>query len=608
MTYAYDDYVQMPTKDLYDTAVMKMAIEAAKDMYDKGQAQMENFYKTYGDFMSPFAADMQKYGAAMDYVRKTVNDAYARGIDLFKSPEGRAIVAQLSHSIDPLWYNSARQNAKVGYSYLEAAQKLAQQGKYSEAQEMFDILQSGGTKFGDFSTVDPNTGKIRMWQRTSPVEATSFQELVHPSFANIKPHLLSKEEAISKVGSEYDPTYEYTGVTKADMERAMRDALPGLMGMPGYNYYKELAKQQLIASGVVNPTDAQINEQFVQNAVTADSQMMTPLSRDRKDYYNDQMLELKRKQLDLKEHEIAIKEQIEENKKNTQGSGWTYRQRVGVMDNGKAYKDYSKKLETVKKGSTKSGAKQQLIAEGIKNPTEAQISARMDKNKQALGIYGMGDDSRSLVAMNYRAHQTAVEGNDRNTAIALAAGLNPAEPIGDINSAKRRPVSFAPDGSLNFTKARQITYAGLQYTKGSQSAKLQDYMERNGVSGHLVNTDHISVNHLQYGQNEGLWDINTTVRVKYSDLEGFKGNLDSVLKQIGATIKDQYDKTYDSENNKNIYAIKKWVYIPVSRTIDSKAFNDSQIDMYHDSHSLTKSLAGKRQVGYEDSDIDDMDI
>jgi len=27
----------MPTKDLYDTAVMKMAIEAAKDMYDKGQ-------------------------------------------------------------------------------------------------------------------------------------------------------------------------------------------------------------------------------------------------------------------------------------------------------------------------------------------------------------------------------------------------------------------------------------------------------------------------------------------------------------------------------------------------------------------------------------------
>ena len=39
MTYAYDDWVQLPTKDLYDTAIMKMAIEAAKDMYDKGEAK-----------------------------------------------------------------------------------------------------------------------------------------------------------------------------------------------------------------------------------------------------------------------------------------------------------------------------------------------------------------------------------------------------------------------------------------------------------------------------------------------------------------------------------------------------------------------------------------
>ena len=118
MTYAYDDYVQMPTKDLYDTTVMKMAIEAAKDMYDKGQAQMENFYKTYGDFMSPFAKDMEWYGGEMKRIRDVVNDAYSKGIDLFKSPEGRMIVAQLSRSIDPLVYNTARQNAKVGYSYF----------------------------------------------------------------------------------------------------------------------------------------------------------------------------------------------------------------------------------------------------------------------------------------------------------------------------------------------------------------------------------------------------------------------------------------------------------------------------------------------------------
>jgi len=38
-------------------------------------------------------------------------------------------------------------NAKMGYAYLEAMQKLRSQGKYSEAQEMFDIMNNGGTKF-----------------------------------------------------------------------------------------------------------------------------------------------------------------------------------------------------------------------------------------------------------------------------------------------------------------------------------------------------------------------------------------------------------------------------------------------------------------------------
>ena len=69
---------------------------------------MENFYKTYGDFMSPIASDMQWYGDKMNYVRQTVNDAYARGIDLARSPEGRAIISQLSHSINPAEFNMMR--------------------------------------------------------------------------------------------------------------------------------------------------------------------------------------------------------------------------------------------------------------------------------------------------------------------------------------------------------------------------------------------------------------------------------------------------------------------------------------------------------------------
>lgn len=266
MTYAYDDYVQMPTKDLYDTAVMKMAIEAAKDMYDKGQAQMENFYKTYGDFMSPFAKDMEQYGAAMNRVRQTVNDAYARGIDLFKSPEGRMLVSQLSHSIDPLWYNSARQNAKVGYAYLDAAAKLRAAGKYSEAQELFDIAQNGGTRFGDFQTLGEN-GQLNMWNRPSPVEATSLLGLTYDFYKNRTPRDLTAGD-FEGTGYTYDPRYQYTGYMNSDLLSAAPGVANALSADPRFEFYKEQAKQQALA---INPnaTQADIDAQLYRNIANA---------------------------------------------------------------------------------------------------------------------------------------------------------------------------------------------------------------------------------------------------------------------------------------------------------------------------------------------------
>ena len=51
--------------------------------------------------------------------------------------------------------------------------------------------------------------------------------------------MLTAEEAMSRVGAEYDPNAEYAGITKADMERSMRDTLPGLVGNPIYGFYRE---------------------------------------------------------------------------------------------------------------------------------------------------------------------------------------------------------------------------------------------------------------------------------------------------------------------------------------------------------------------------------
>lgn len=133
--------------NLYDSQIMGMAISAAKDMYEKGQQEIKDFRKEYGDFLSPFAKDMARYKEIIGGVRDVINTAYDNGIDLTKSPEGRMILQNAINSVDPAEMQAMRANAKTGYAYLDAVQKLRQAGKYSEAQELFDIMRSNGTKF-----------------------------------------------------------------------------------------------------------------------------------------------------------------------------------------------------------------------------------------------------------------------------------------------------------------------------------------------------------------------------------------------------------------------------------------------------------------------------
>lgn len=274
MVYALDNWIQLPTRDLYDTNMMAMAINAAKDMYDKNLDQIKEFNKTYGDFTSPFARDMARYEKMVGGVRDAINQMYANGIDPLRSAEGRAIIAQLTNSVNPAEYNAMKANAKMGYAYQDALRQLAAKGKSSQALEDYIASLPGNVAFNDFSTAEHGT-----WNRM-PTEYSTLQEFVHPSFANLKPHLLTADEARTRVGSAYDPTYEYTGITKGDMERSMIAALPGLVGSPLYGFYRQQAENELKAMGYDNPTADQINARFVQNAITADSQMMTPLSRE----------------------------------------------------------------------------------------------------------------------------------------------------------------------------------------------------------------------------------------------------------------------------------------------------------------------------------------
>jgi hypothetical protein len=53
---------------------------------------MKEFKKEYGDFMSPWAKDMQTYNNIMDSVYNDINEMYNRGIDPLRSQEGRSML------------------------------------------------------------------------------------------------------------------------------------------------------------------------------------------------------------------------------------------------------------------------------------------------------------------------------------------------------------------------------------------------------------------------------------------------------------------------------------------------------------------------------------
>lgn len=266
MVYAYDNWVQFPTRDLYDTQMMAMAINAAKDMYDRGQEQVKDFYTKYGDFMSPFSEDMKRYGEMMGGVRNIIDDAAARGIDLFKSPEGRAVIQRAVNSVNPGEYNLMRSNAKVGYAYLDAMQDLRRKGKYSEAQELFDIMQTGGTNFKDFATRGPN-GQLNMWDRSSPIEATSLLDLTFDSYKNRTPRDLTADD-LRASGIPYDPRYQYTGYLDSDLMKVAPGAAMSIAADPRAAYFRNLAEQKVAARGG-SYTQADVDAQFYRDIADA---------------------------------------------------------------------------------------------------------------------------------------------------------------------------------------------------------------------------------------------------------------------------------------------------------------------------------------------------
>lgn len=273
-TYAYDNWIQLPTRDLYDTQVMAMAINAAKDMYEKGEQRIKDFNTAYGDFVTPIQADQDWYNQNVTgKVRDTINNLYARGIDPLRSAEGRAIVAQLVNNIPVGQVAKLRSSAKNAEEYLKNRGKLEAAGLYNPDLEERYL----GYNLANWDTL----GGGKIWDRISPTEAKTLKEATEAWYNNRTPEMLTEAD-VKSFGLNYDPRYNYTGFADRHLLDIAAGETPGWRGSLYADYYRDLAERKVAAKGLPY-TQGDVERQLQQDIATANREYKS-IKRDADDF------------------------------------------------------------------------------------------------------------------------------------------------------------------------------------------------------------------------------------------------------------------------------------------------------------------------------------
>lgn len=266
MVYSRDQWIQLPVRDLYDSQIMLASINAARDMYEKGQQQVKEFQKDYGDFYSPIQKDMDWYNKnIINGSRDVINGLYNKGIDPLRSAEGRAAINRWINNIPTGDINKLKAGAKMAQDYLKNRTVLESQNKYNDDYERWI---NGGKSIDNWDTL-----KDGMWTRQAPAQFTTLKEATNDWFNNRTPHSLTKSD-VESFGMPYNKAYDYTGYTYGDLQNVANRNTPGWVGSPISDYYRHLAKQRLIDSGVNNPTKQQVELQLQKDVADANKEWM----------------------------------------------------------------------------------------------------------------------------------------------------------------------------------------------------------------------------------------------------------------------------------------------------------------------------------------------
>ena len=208
MIYGYEQPVQYNPVEVFNPVTANMVLQSMGQYADVLQKEHERalqeekeFLKEYGDFSSAVPGATEAfYNESVGKVRNALAIAQQNGIDLTRSPEGRAVLSRIINSVNIGKLNQLKQQKEAADVYNKTLQSLVANGKITPEQAARKMQWDG---VSNFSAIDAN-GNVNQYPTAtiSPFEDTN--QFVDRIFGDIKDTYIGLDGAfdVNGVGME----------------------------------------------------------------------------------------------------------------------------------------------------------------------------------------------------------------------------------------------------------------------------------------------------------------------------------------------------------------------------------------------------------------------
>ena len=228
MIYGYEQPVQYTPVEVFNPTAANMVLQSMGQYADVLQREHERalqeekeFLKEYGDFSSAVPGATEAfYNESVGKVRNALAIAQQNGIDLTRSPEGRAVLSRIINSVNVGKLNQLKQQKEAYDQFQKSANEALQKGD-ATPEYINSLLEQ--YNLNGFSAI--KNSAVQPWTLTSVPKYEGVDAFSDRIFGDIKNTYL-----------DTDGAFDYTGVGTKQMQSALAINLPNYLATPSGRY------------------------------------------------------------------------------------------------------------------------------------------------------------------------------------------------------------------------------------------------------------------------------------------------------------------------------------------------------------------------------------